>query len=104
MPGRFVVVAEPISLIAYLNETPAKTTPFEGRRGKGFREGMAIIGRVQRALGKQMFDIGKYKFLMLLLMMHTQYREHAEHFVFFCALQNLLHTLVDIITVFPRQG
>jgi hypothetical protein len=51
-----------------------------------------------------MFDVGQHKFLMLLLMMHSQHREYAQHFVFFGAFQDLLYTLVDVIAVFLSQG
>src|SRR6185312_12236614 len=78
MTGCLIVVAEPVSLIAYFNETSVKTTPFQGGRGGGARKRMAIIGRVQRALREQMLDVGQHKFLVLLLMMHSQHREYAQ--------------------------
>ena len=80
---QLVVEAEAVAVVADVDQAAGKTDPRRrhnalGRSRRRWRVG--AVGRVQRALRQQMQDVGEDQFLVLLLVLHTEFDQRRQCF------------------------
>src|SRR5947209_18109222 len=106
MAGRFVIEMKAAGLAADLIKVFLVTLGFLRWYGSRIfrRLWKSLIRRTQRVGPESMFDIGNKQFLVLLLMMETQFNNLQLAFMKFATAEQLVDVLIYIAAVRLHHG
>ena len=108
--GRFIVEGEPVASVPDFVQACVHVDPVRRARMHGRQRPLLLVGRLDWIARQQVLNVGKNQFLMLLLVMQTEFNQAGEgcwQSVGVCHGQHAGHGLVDVMAIgqhVPKPG